>query len=83
MQMKIYSITLPDVIPVRAVTAKATYGVGFLTSFVGGFCSLFGIPNNMYTKKLEKAEALAMCELEKTAASIKADGVMDVHFQID
>ena len=81
--MKFYSIVVPNVIPVQLVTAKATYGIGFLTAFVSGFCSLFGIPNTMFAGKLKKAEVLAMEELEEKAQSLGADGVMDVHCQID
>ena len=81
--MDFYSISLSNVTPVKIVTAKATYGIGFLTAFVGGFCSLFGIPNNMFAKKLKKAEALAMEELTANAKAIGADGVMDVRCQID
>ena len=81
--MDFYSISLSNVTPVKLVTAKATYGIGFLTAFVGGFCSLFGIPNNMFTQKLKKAEALAMEELTANAKAIGADGVMDVRCQID
>ena len=81
--MDFYSISLPNVTPVKLVTAKATYGIGFLTAFVGGFCSLFGIPNNLFAKKLKKAEALAMEELTANAKAIGADGVMDVRCQID
>ena len=81
--MDFYSISLSNVTPVKLVTAKATYGIGFLTAFVGGFCSLFGIPNNMFAKKLKKAEALAMEELTANAKAIGADGVMDVRCQID
>ena len=81
--MELHTISFPDVTPLKFVTAKATYGIGFLTAFVGGFCALFGIPNNMYTEKIKKAEALAMKELETNAKSIGADGVMDVRCQID
>ena len=81
--MDFYSISLSNVTPVKLVTAKATYGIGFLTAFVGGFCSLFGIPNNMFTQKLKKAETLAMEELTVNAKAVGADGVMDVRCQID
>ena len=81
--MELHTISLPDVTPLKLVTAKATYGIGFLTAFVGGFCALFGIPNNMYTEKIKKAEALAIQELETNVKSIGADGVMDVRCQID
>ena len=81
--MEIYTVSLPDVIPVKAVTAKSTYGIGFITAFVGGFCACFGMPNNMYTQKLHKAEELAMAELDKIVKSLGADGVMDVRCQID
>ena len=81
--MDYYSISLPDVTPIKLVTGKATYGIGFLTAFVGGFCALFGLPNNMFTQKLKNAEALAMDELHAAAKAAGADGVMDVRCQID
>ena len=81
--MEIYTILLDNVTPVKLVTAKASYGIGFLTSFVGVFCALFGMSNNMYSEKIKKAETLAMQELETTIKSIGADGVMDVRCQID
>ena len=81
--MDFYSISLSNVTPVKLVTAKANYGIGFLTAFVGSFCSLFGIPNNMFTQKLKKAETLAMEELTANAKAVGADGVMDVRCQID
>ena len=81
--MELHTISLPDVTPLKLVTAKATYGIGFLTAFVGGFCALFGIPNNMYTEKIKKAESLAIQELETNVKSIGADGVMDVRCQVD
>ncbi len=81
--MDFYSISLPNVTPVKLVTAKANYGIGFLTAFVGSFCSLLGIPNNMFTQKLKKAETLAMEELTVNAKAVGADGVMDVRCQID
>ncbi len=81
--MELYTISLPDVTPLKLVTAKATYGIGFLTYFVSGFCALFGIQNDMYTEKIKKAETLAMQELERNVKSIGADGVMDVRCQID
>ena len=81
--MEFYTTSVPNVTPVKLITAHATYGIGFLTAFVGGFCSLFGLPNNMFTDKLERAEALAMVKLEETAKSVRADGVMDVRCQVD
>ena len=81
--MKYYTISLPDVTPIKLISAKASYGVGFLTAFVGGFCAFFGCPNNMYANKIEKAEALAMSMLETTAKQLRADGVMDIRCQID
>jgi uncharacterized protein YbjQ (UPF0145 family) len=81
--MDFYSISLSNVTPVKLVTAKANYGIGFLTAFVGIFCSLFGIPNDMFTQKLKKAETLAMEELIVNAKAVGADGVMDVRCQID
>ena len=80
--MKIYSITLPNVTPIKLVTAKATYGIGFLTLVVTGFCTLFGIPIGKFDNKLEKAESLAMEKLQLSAKAVGADGIMDVHCQV-
>lgn len=81
--MELYSITLPNVIPLQLVTARATYGMGLLTSFIGGICQVFGVPNNMYAKKLAKAENLALDLLESEAKDLNADGIMDIHCHID
>ncbi len=81
--MKCLTVSLPDVTPIQMITAKASYGVGFLTAFVGSFCSLFGIQNDLYADKLEKVEALAMKSLLSPAQALGADGVMDVRCQID
>ena len=73
--MKLYTNTLADVIPLKMLTASATYGMGFLTSVVKVFCEFLGIKCDMYTNKLDKAE--------DKAKDIGADGVMDVRCQID
>lgn len=81
--MKLYTNTLPDVIPLKMLTASATYGMGFLTSVVKVFCEFFGIKCDMYTNKLDKAEDKATEYLMLYAKDIGADGVMDVRCQID
>jgi uncharacterized protein YbjQ (UPF0145 family) len=80
--MDIYSITLSNVIPLKLVTARATYGIGFLTSIVSGICAIFGIRNSLLDKKLEKAEAQAMSELTSDAQKAGAIGIMDFRCQI-
>ena len=47
--MKLYTNTLPNVTPIKMLTATATYGTGFLTSIVKVFCELFGTKCDMYT----------------------------------
>ena len=81
--MKLYTNTLPDVIPLKMLTASATYGMGFLTSIVKVFCEFFGVKCDMYTNKLDKAEDKATEYLMLYAKDIGADGVMDVRCQID
>lgn len=81
--MKLYTNTLPDVIPLKMLTASATYGMGFLTSVVKVFCEFFGVKCDMYTNKLDKAEDKATEYLMLYAKDIGADGVMDVRCQID
>lgn len=81
--MKLYTNTLPDVVPLKMLTASATYGMGFLTSVVKVFCEFFGVKCDMYTNKLDKAEDKATEYLMLYAKDIGADGVMDVRCQID
>ena len=81
--MKLYTNTLPDVVPLKMLTASATYGMGFLTSIVKVFCEFFGVKCDMYTNKLDKAEDKATEYLMRYAKDIGADGVMDVRCQID
>ena len=81
--MKIYSVSLPGVTPIKLVTGKANCGIGCLTAFVGSLCSFFGVFNGLYTQKMQKAENIAMEELIANAHAIGADGVMDVRCQID
>ena len=81
--MKLYTNTLPDVVPLKMLTASATYGMGFLTSIVKVFCEFFGVKCDMYTNKLDKAEDKATEYLMLYAKDIGADGVMDVRCQID
>jgi uncharacterized protein YbjQ (UPF0145 family) len=81
--MNYYTTSLPNATPIKAITARATYGIGFLTAIVSWFCMLFGMPNRMYAEKLKKTEALAMNELEQILKSIHADGLMDMRCQID
>ncbi len=81
--MKLYTNTLQNVTPIKMLTANATYGVGFLTWIVLGFCNLFGIKCDMYTNKLDKAEDEAIEYLKLYAKNIGADGVMNVRCQID
>ena len=81
--MKLYTNTLADVIPLKMLTASATYGMGFLTSVVKVFCEFLGIKCDMYTNKLDKAEDKATEYLMLYAKDIGADGVMDVRCQID
>ena len=81
--MNYYTTSLSDATPIKAVTARASYGIGLLTAIVGYFCMLFGMPNRMYAEKLKKAEELAMSELEQILKSIDADGLMDMRCQFD
>jgi uncharacterized protein YbjQ (UPF0145 family) len=81
--VKLYTNTLPDVVPLKMLTASATYGMGFLTSVVKVFCEFFGVKCDMYTNKLDKAEDKATEYLMLYAKDIGADGVMDVRCQID
>ena len=80
--MKIFASSIPDAIPIQFVSERSTYGTGFLTLFISGFCELFGLPNGMYSKKMQKAERNAMQALEKVANQLGADGIMDVRCEI-
>ena len=80
--MALYTSSIPNAIPMQIVTERSTYGTGFGTLFVSGFCEFFGIPNGLYSKKMAKAEARAMKSLGQKAANMGADGVMDVRCEI-
>lgn len=78
-----YTYTVKNVTSIRTLTASVTYGTGLLTAIAMTFCNLFGIKCNMYNKKLRRAEADAMGELIEQAKLVGADGVMNIHCQID
>lgn len=80
--MKIFTSSIPNAIPIQFVSERATYGTGFLTIFISGFCEFFGIPNGLFSKKMQRAEANAMQALEKAANKLGADGIMDVRCEI-
>ena len=80
--MALYTSSIPNAIPMQIVTERSTYGTGFLTLFLSGFCEFFGIPNGLYSRKMEKAESRAMKSLNDKATRIGADGVMDVRCEI-
>ena len=80
--MNFYSVVIPNATPIRIVTGRASYGIGFFTIVVGLFCNLFGIQHSWFSKKLLKAEWCAMRALECEAEKIGADGVMDIHCEI-
>lgn len=81
--MKLYTNTLPNVTPIKMLTASATYGTGLLTAIIKAFCELFGTKCDMYTNKLDKAEDKATEYLKLYAEDIGADGIMEVRCQID
>ena len=80
--MKIFTSSVANAIPLQFISERSTLGIGLLTMFISGFCNIFGIPNGLYSKKMQKAEENAMKELSKIAASIGADGIMDVRCEI-
>ncbi len=81
--MKIYSVVLPDVVPLSMVTGSSKYGIGFLTGLVSWFCDLIGVPCNMYSDKIKMAQDRARDEMVWLAERMGADGIMDVHCQVD
>ena len=73
---------ISDVQHIKMISASSTYGIGFLTAIVFGFCNLFGIECGMYDRKIEKAKFSAASKLMDKAKAAGATGVMDVQFQI-
>ena len=67
---------------IKMVSCSATYGIGFLTGIVLGFCHLFGTQCGMYDKKIEKAKFSAAAKLMEKAKAAGATGIMNVNFQI-
>lgn len=80
--MNVFTSSIPNAVPVKMVSERSTYGTGFLTLFVSGFCEFFGIPNGLYSKKMMKAEERAVRSLTNQATMLGADGVMDVRYEI-
>ena len=80
--MELYTHTLTNVTPIEKVTATSTYGIGFLTWIVLGFCNLLGCECEMYNNKVEKAEEAATLLLKAYANNLGAAGIMDVRYQI-
>jgi uncharacterized protein YbjQ (UPF0145 family) len=80
--MNIFTSTIPNAIPIQFVSERSTYGTGFFTLFVSTFCEFFGLPNGLYSSKMERAEENAMKALLERAEEVGADGVMDVRCEI-
>ncbi len=80
--MKIFTSSIPNAIPIQFVSERSTYGTGFITLFISGFCEIFGIPNGLFSKKMQRAEANVMQSLEKIVKQLGADGIMDVRCEI-
>ena len=81
--MKLYTVTLSNVTPIKMLTASATYGTGFMASLALYCSNLFGTKCDRYTNKLDQAEDMATEYLRRYAEDIGADGVMDVRCQIE
>lgn len=73
---------IDNVKQIKMLSASATYGTGFLTSIVHGFCNIIGIQCKMYDKKIEKSKNAAATKLIEKANAAGASGIMDVQFQI-
>ena len=80
--MELSYTSIPNVTPVKMVSATSTYGVGLLTYIVMGFCAVFGIECSLYNKKVEKAKAAATSELIFKASAANADGIMQIQYQL-
>lgn len=80
--MNISFAFLYNVKHIKMVSATATYGIGFLTYIVLGFCHLFGVECKMYDEKIEKAKSSAAVKLTDKAKAAGATGIMDVKFQM-
>ena len=53
--MRLTTTKIDNVTDCGIVSASAAYGIGFLTSIVYSFCSLFGIGSDMLSEKIENA----------------------------
>lgn len=73
---------LDDVKHIKMVSAVSTYGIGFLTYIVFGFCQLFGVECKMYDDKIEKAKLSATAKMIEKAKLTGADGIMNVKIQM-
>ncbi len=80
--MRLSYITVPNAAAMKMLTASATFGTGFGTSFLMAFCNLFGTECRRYGMKLDKAKNSAVTKLIEKATAAGADGVMNIQYQI-
>ncbi len=81
--MNITKSQLENVKEVGTISAVSTFGTGLLTAIVTYFIELFGIENNMFVKKIEKAKDSAINKLIVQANALgEVDGIMGLEYQL-
>ena len=81
--MNITKSQLENVKEVGTISAVSTFGTGLLTAIVTYFIELFGIENNMFVKKIEKAKDSATNKLIVQANALgEVDGIMGLEYQL-
>lgn len=80
--MELSYTSIPDVTPIKMISATSTYGIGLLTSIAMFFCNIFGLECTAYNNKIGKAKISATDELINKAKYAKADGIMQIQYQV-
>lgn len=80
--MRLTTTKIDNVTDCGIVSASSFYGIGFLTSIVYSFCSLFGCNSEMLSAKVDAAKKEATESIVYQAQKSGADGIMDVKYEL-
>lgn len=77
-----YSSRIDGVTPMGLTSGVSSNGIGLLTAICEYFCHIFGIENELMTKKIEKSKSRALNRMIKAAMAKGADGIMEIRYEI-
>lgn len=80
--MKMSNVKVENVEPIGIVNASSVYGIGILRAIFYSISSILGIQSNVMTEQTQNAINSATQSLEESAKLLKADGVMNIRYQM-